>query len=111
MGRPIVLVTRNTVPSAAAASTSITELAKQGLRPACLVIVSDGVGSEPREAKVRFRMLDPHVGPAGGGGLVRFSFIPSMRGNEDLPTAEELPRRSALELAQIKELIVQKDTV
>lgn len=109
-GLPVVLVTRNTVPSAASASTAVAELGKQGLRPTCLVIVSDGAGPEPREAKVLFRMLEPHVGSASGGALVRFSFIPSLRGSEEVPTAEELPRRSVVELTRIKELILQKDT-
>ncbi|MGI5122763.1 hypothetical protein ACQEU5_24925 [Marinactinospora thermotolerans] len=102
-GRPIILTTRNTVHSAQAASIALNGLRDQGLRVACLVIVDDGAGSTPREAKVRFRMLEGHV-----GGTERLSFLPTLRGSEEIPPEEELPRKMVSELTRIKEL-VQKD--
>lgn len=102
-GRPIIVTTRSTVRSAHAASTAINGLRDQGLRVACLVIVADGAGSEPREAKVRFRMLEGHV-----GGTARLSFLPTLRGSEEVPSEEELPRKMVSELSRIKEL-AQKD--
>lgn len=101
-GRPLIVTTRNTVRSAHAASIALNGLRDQGLRVACLVIVADGAGSEPREAKVRFRMLEGHV------ELARLSFLPTLRGSEELPPAEELPRKMISELTRIKEL-AQKD--
>jgi len=104
-GRPVIVTTRNTVCSAHAASIAINGLRDQGLRVACLVIVADGAGSEPREAKVRFRMLEGHV-----EGTVRLSFLATLRGSEEVPPEEELPRKMVSELTRIKELAQKDDT-
>ncbi|KOX13692.1 hypothetical protein [Nocardiopsis sp. NRRL B-16309] len=100
-GRPIVLTSRNTVRSAEAASAAIKGLREQGLEAACLVVVADGVGSEPREARVRFRMLEGHT------TVHRMSYLSLLRTSESVPPLEELPRKSQSEISQVLE-IVQK---
>lgn len=101
-GRPIILTTRFTVPGFVAASAAVTGLREQGLKVDCLVVVPDGAGPEPREAKVRLRMLEGHV-----GATLRLSFIPALRGMPEPPALADLPRRVSNEISAIREHILK----
>ena len=59
-GRPVLLVTRNTVAAAGRAVTAARLLDEQGVQVTVLVVIGDGL-PEPAEARYRFRVLGrPH---------------------------------------------------
>jgi hypothetical protein len=96
-GRPIVLVSGNTVTAAGSAVAAVTAISETGARVAVLVVVGDGL-PEPAEARYRFRVLEGRV-----GAVVHMPFVPAFRvtGN---PLQVSLPRRVRRALAQIRAL-------
>ena len=86
-GRPVLLVTRNTVAAAGRAVTAARLLAEQGVQVTVLVVIGDGL-PEPAEARYRFRVLGGRV-----GAVVRVPFVPALRIAAD-PLAVDLPRRA-----------------
>jgi hypothetical protein len=96
-GRPVVLVTRNTVPAAGRAVAAVSALTRAGGWIAVLAVVGDGL-PEPAEAAYRFRLITPPV-----GGIVRVPFIPLLRLTDD-PGGVPLPRRARAALAEIRAL-------
>jgi hypothetical protein len=94
-GWPLVLVTRNTVPTSAKATAAVSAITAQGLFVAVLAVVSDGL-PEPPEATYRFRILGPRV-----GGIVRVPFAASLRAAGD-PAQAGLPRKAHRALAEIR---------
>jgi hypothetical protein len=72
-GRPLVLVSRNTVVAARRAVAGVNLITHAGERVAVLAVVGDGL-PEPAEAAYRFRVLSARVGV-----VVRVPFIPSLR--------------------------------
>ena len=96
-GRPVVLVTRNTVPAAGWAVAAASAITRAGVRIAVLAVVSDGL-PEPAEAAYRFRLVEART-----GGLVRVPFVPLLR-VADHPTRVPLPRRARWALAEIRAL-------
>lgn len=95
-GRPLLVVTRDTVPAARRAMDAVTAITQAGEHIAALIIVSDGAGPEPREAKARFRLLEGRL-----GGVVRMPYVPALRVVDD-PTAVELPRKARRALDEIR---------
>ena len=96
-GRPVVLVTRNTVTAAARAVAAAGLLSGQGVQVAVLAVIGDGL-PEPAEASYRFRVLEGRV-----GAVVRVPFVPAYRIVAD-PLAVALPRRARSALAEIRAL-------
>jgi hypothetical protein len=96
-GRPIVLVSRNTVTAAGAAVAGTTAITEAGARVAALVVVSDGL-PEPPEAGYRFRVLEGRAGV-----VIRVPFIPAFRVASN-PLQVGLPRRAHRALAEIRAL-------
>jgi hypothetical protein len=96
-GRPIVLVTRNTVAAAGRAVTAVTAVTGTGLPVAVLAVISDGL-PEPAEARYRFRVLDGRV-----GAVVRVPFTAAFRAAGS-PLQVSLPRRARQALADIRSL-------
>jgi hypothetical protein len=96
-GRPVVLVTRNTVAAAGRAVTAMTAITGTGARVAVLVVVSDGL-PEPAEARYRFRVLEGRV-----AAVVRMPFVPAFR-LDGGPPEVDLPRRARRALAEIRAL-------
>jgi hypothetical protein len=94
-GRPVVLVSRNTVAAAARATAAVNAITWQGEPIAVLVIVSDGL-PEPAAATYRFQVLAPRA-----GGIVRVPFIASLRAADD-PAHVDLPRRARRSIADIR---------
>jgi len=86
-GRPVVLVSRNTVAAAGLATAAINAITRGGERVAVLAVVSDGL-PEPLAAAYRFRVLGHRV-----GAIVRVPFIASLRGVDD-PAQADLPRKA-----------------
>jgi hypothetical protein len=72
-GRPLVLVTRNTVPAARRATAAVNTITWDEEQVAVLAVVSDGL-PEPVAAAYRFQVLAPRV-----GAIVRVPFIASHR--------------------------------
>lgn len=110
-GRPLILTARYNVPGVVAASRAINGLREQNLSVECLVVVADGAGPDPREAKVRLRMLEGHT-----GAILRLSFVPALRGMPEPPAPGDLPRRVSNEISAIREHILnvpvsKKDTI
>ena len=97
-GRPVLLVTRNTVAAAAQAVAAARLLGEQRVPVAVLVVVGDGL-PEPAEARYRFRVLEGRV-----GAVVRVPFVPAFRIAAD-PLSIALPRRTRRALAEIRALI------
>ena len=95
-GRPVVLVTRNTVASAGWAVIAARLLDEQGVPVSVLAVIGDGL-PEPAEAKYRFRVLEGRV-----GAVVRVPFVPAFRIAAD-PLSVDLPRRARRVLADIRE--------
>ncbi|MFI0351017.1 hypothetical protein [Actinomadura sp. 9N407] len=99
---PVAIVARNTVAAAWHATRAVTAVAatcqETGGHIAALVIVSDGAGSEPREATARFGLLQGRV-----RGLVRMSFVPMLRLVDD-PTTVMLPAKARDALETVLEL-------
>jgi hypothetical protein len=87
-GRPVVLVTRNTVATAVSATAVPVTV---------LVVVGDGL-PEPAEARYRFRVLEGRV-----GAVVRVPFVPAFRVASS-PAQVRLPRRVRRALAEIRAL-------
>ena len=96
-GRPVVLVTRNTVTAAGRAVAAAGLLSGQGVQVAVLAVIGDGL-PEPAEASYRFRVLEGRV-----GAVVRVPFVPAYRIAAD-PLAVALPRRARSALAEIRAL-------
>ena len=96
-GRPLVLVTRNTVTAAGRAVAAAGLLSEQGVQVAVLAVIGDGL-PEPAEASYRFRVLEGRV-----GAVVRVPFVPAYRIAAD-PLAVALPRRARSALAEIRAL-------
>ena len=94
-GRPLALVSRNTVAAAARATAAVNAITWQGERIAVLVIVSDGF-PEPLAAGYRFQVLTPRV-----GAIVRVPFIASLRTADD-PAQADLPRKARRSIADIR---------
>ena len=94
-GRPVLLVSRNTVAAAGRAVTAARLLDEQGVQVAVLVVTGDGL-PEPAEAKYRFRVLGGRV-----GAVVRVPFVPAFRIAAD-PGSVDLPRRARRALAEIR---------
>lgn len=96
-GRPVVLVSRNTVAASGRAVAAAAALTRTGTRVAVLVVVSDGL-PEPAAARYRFRVLEGRV-----GAVVRMPFIPAFR-LAGSPLKVDLPRRARQALATIRAL-------
>ncbi len=96
-GRPVVLVTRNTVPASGWAVAAVNAITQTGVRIAVLAVVSDGL-PEPAEAAYRFRLAESRV-----GGIVRVPFVPLLRVT-DHPAHLPLPRAARRALAEIRAL-------
>jgi hypothetical protein len=113
-GRPVVLVTRNTVAGWGRAPRTVLAPKKtggeEGRSPAAitavsaaavpvtvLVVVGDGL-PEPAEARYRFRVLEGRV-----GAVVRVPFVPAFRVASS-PAQVRLPRRVRRALAEIRAL-------
>jgi hypothetical protein len=96
-GRPVLLVTRNTVAAAGQAVAATGLLGEQGVRVAVLAVIGDGL-PEPAEARYRFRILEARV-----GAVVRMPFVPAFRIAAD-PRSVALPRRARRALAEIRAL-------
>ncbi len=96
-GRPVVLVTRNTVAAAGRAVAAVRLLGEQGVLVAVLAVVGDGL-PEPAEARYRFRVVEGRV-----GGVVRVPFVPAFRVAAD-PLSVVLPRRARRALGEIRAL-------
>jgi len=99
-GRPVLLVTRNTVTAAGRAIVASRLLAEQGVPVAVLVVIGDGL-PEPAEARYRFRVLGGRM-----GAVVRMPFVPAFRIAADPPSVD-LPRRAHRALAEIRTLARQ----
>jgi len=96
-GRPVVLVTRNTVAAAGRATAATNAVTGPGMHVAVLVVVSDGL-PEPAEARYRFRVLEGRV-----GAVIRMPFVPAFR-LASSPAQVDLPRRARQALAEIRAL-------
>jgi hypothetical protein len=94
-GRPLALVSRNTVAAAARTTAAVNAITWQGEPIAVLVIVSDGL-LEPAAAAYRFQVLAPRV-----GAIVRVPFVASLRAADD-PAQVDLPRRARRSIADIR---------
>ncbi|MEU8309847.1 hypothetical protein AB0C84_40380 [Actinomadura sp. NPDC048955] len=98
-GRPLILLARGNVPSAALATAATRTLLHSGYPVTALIVVSDGAGPEPPEATARFRLLEPHL----ASGLLRMPFIPALR-LVDQPAKVHLPRAAARSLTALRQL-------
>jgi hypothetical protein len=94
-GRPVVLVTRNTVAAAGRAVAATRLLGEQGVQVAVLAVIGDGL-PEPAEARYRFGVLEGRL-----GAVVRVPFVPAFRIAAD-PLSVALPRRARRALAEIR---------
>jgi hypothetical protein len=96
-GRPVLLVTRNTVGAAGRAVAATRLLGEQGVQVTVLVVIGDGL-PEPTEARYRFRVLEGRV-----GAVLRMPFVAAFRIAAD-PLSVDLPRRALRALAEIRAL-------
>ena len=97
-GRPLVLVSRNSVASTARAAEVINVLEGDGIRPAALVVAADGAGPEPAESAARLGLVRDRVGL-----LVRFPFVPALRYVDAVEADRvKLPTRARRALDQIR---------
>jgi hypothetical protein len=94
-GRPLVLVSRNTVVAARRAIAAVNLITDAGERVAVLALVGDGL-PEPAEAAYRFRVLSARVGV-----VVRVPFIASLRAVDDAEQAV-LSRKARRVLGKIR---------
>jgi hypothetical protein len=94
-GRPLVLVSRNTVLAARQAIGAVNLITDAGERVAVLAVVGDGL-PVPREAAYRFRVLSARV-----GAVVRVPFIPSLRAADE-PQKAVLSRKARRALGEIR---------
>jgi len=97
-GRPVLLVTRNTVAAAGRAVAATSLLSEQGVRVAVLVVTGDGL-PEPAEARYRFGVLEGRL-----GAVIRVPFVPAFRIAAD-PLSVHLPRRARRALGDIRALV------
>lgn len=96
-GRPLVLVSRDSITATARLAEVVNALEYNGLRPAALVVVADGSGPEPPESSARLRLVGERVGRP-----IRFPFVPGLRYVEAADAAGvALPRKASRALAQI----------
>ena len=100
-GRPVLLVTRDTVAAAGRAVAAARLLGEQRVPVVVLVVIGDGL-PEPAEARYRFGVLDGHV-----GAVVRVPFVPAFRIAAD-PLSVTLPRRARRALAEIRALACEQ---
>jgi hypothetical protein len=100
-GRPVLLVTRNTVAAAGRAVDAARLLGGQRVPVAVLVVVGDGL-PEPAEARYRFGVLDGRV-----GAVIRVPFVLAFRIAAD-PLSVTLPRRARRALAEIRALACEQ---
>jgi hypothetical protein len=96
-GRPLVMVTRGTVPSARQATHAVRAVVGGGGGVALLVVVADGAGPEPKEAAARFRLLEAQL----TRGLVRMPFISALR-YVDEPDQADVPKAAGRALQEIR---------
>ena len=96
-GRPVLLVTRNSVGAAGRAVAAARLLGEQGVQVALLAVIGDGF-PEPSEARYRFRVLEGRV-----AAVVRIPFVPAFRVAAD-PLSVTLPRRALRALDEIRAL-------
>jgi hypothetical protein len=94
-GRPLVLVSRNTVRAARQAIAAVNIITDSREHVAVLAVISDGL-PEPLEAAYRFRVLSARV-----GSVVRVPFIASLRVTDD-PGKAQLPRKARRALREIR---------
>jgi hypothetical protein len=94
-GRPVVLVTRNTVAAAGRATAAVNAITGHGERVAVLAVVSDGL-PEPAAAAYRLRVLGHRVGV-----IVRVPFVAALRAADD-PARVDLPRKASRALTGIR---------
>ena len=94
-GRPVVLVSRNTVAAAGQATAAVNAITWHGERVAVLAVVSDGL-PEPVAAGYRFRVLGHRV-----GAILRVPFIASLRGIDD-PARADLTRKALRAITGIR---------
>ena len=95
-GRPLVLVTRNTVAAAARATAAVAAFTGAGGQIAALIVVADSPLPEPAEASYRLRLLIARV-----GAIVRMPFIPALR-LVDEPAPVNLPRTARRALGEVR---------
>lgn len=99
-GRPLAMVCRNSVNGSSRAVDAISFVNGLGIRPAVLVVISEGTGPEPREAAMRFRLAEPSV-----GGVVRFPYFAGLRYVDAAQAGEvDLPKKAHAALGRIREL-------
>ncbi|MFC3998118.1 hypothetical protein ACFOVU_19470 [Nocardiopsis sediminis] len=98
-GRPLILVSRDSAPAVARAVEAVTAVVDAGATVACLTVVADGSGPEPREASVRLRLIEDRA-----RRIVRFPFIAALRyaDTADLDKIR-LPRKAERALAEIRD--------
>lgn len=96
--RALVLVARWSVSGANRALAAVGAITDTGQQVDALVVVADGYGREPRDARVRFRMLEPSV-----ERIVHMPYVSGLRLVVD-PCEVALPRRAQDALAAIAEL-------
>jgi hypothetical protein len=94
-GRPLAVVSGNTVSAARRATGAVNLISHTGDRVDVLAIVGDGL-PEPAEAAYRFRLLSARV-----GAIVRVPFIASLRATDD-PQKAALSRNARRALGQIR---------
>ena len=94
-GRPLVLVSRNTVTAAQRAIGAVNLITDAGERVAVLAVIGDGLPA-PREAAYRFRVLSARV-----GSVIDLPFIPSLRAADD-PQKAVLSRKARRALGKIR---------
>jgi hypothetical protein len=100
-GRPVVLVSRNTVAAAGRATAAVNAITWHGERVAVLAVVGDGL-PEPEAAAYRFRVLAFRV-----GAVVRVPFVASLRVADD-PARVDLPRKARRAVADIRAEAAQR---
>lgn len=95
-GRPLVLVSRNTLAGAVSVTSAIEVIEGLGGTIAALAVVRDG--PELTAATHRFQALASHV-----GGIVRIPFVPVLRAADD-PAHVILPKAALQALAELRAL-------
>lgn len=96
--RPLVVVCRGTVPGSRRATETVNAILRGGQSVAALVVVADGAGPLPGDARARFTLLADRV-----GGVVHVPFHPGFRLLDD-PSTAVLPMRLRHAIAAICDL-------
>ena len=99
-GRPLVVVSRCTVPAAGRAVKAVTALTSRQIPVTALAVIADGAGGEPAEATARFRLLAGRAGP-----VVRIPFAAALRLVDD-PAQVRLPKQTTRALYRLAEVIL-----